>query len=90
MPQLNRQYVTISPRRGPSLKKRLEQWLWTLGTLVLALVPTWIWLIVYKILDPSNFIEKFLVFGAGVWIGGGIQVFALIAWAVFLVSMVWD
>jgi hypothetical protein len=71
-----------------SVKYRLEQWLWSLGTLVIALFPTWIWLLCYKIIGPTGFIEKFLVFGAGIWIGGGFQVVLLLGWFAFIFSVV--
>lgn len=77
-------------KKPRSLRYRIEQWLWTFGSLIVLLFPTWIWLTIYKIIGPSNFIEKFLVFGAGVYMGGALQVILLGLWVSFLIAVVWE
>ena len=63
---------------------------WVFGTIsfVLALIPTWVVLLVYHFAHPSNFMERFAVLGAGIWFAGGIQLFFFILWLRLLVEIV--
>lgn len=78
------------PYRQTPFRKMVDKWLWTIGSGFIAFFPVETWLVIYKIIVPTTFIEKFLVFGAGVYMGGALQVFLFVAWLLFLFNVVWD
>ena len=55
--------------------------------LVLALIPTWLWLFAYKLFSPEGFWQNLVLFGVGVWLLGGLQIFLLIFWVIFIAKL---
>jgi hypothetical protein len=68
-----------NPRQGKR-KETFWKWLISIGLLGVALIPTWIFIFLYHIAGPSNFMEKFVTIGVGLFFGGGVQLFLLILW----------
>jgi hypothetical protein len=60
-----------------------------LMSLVVALIPTWFYFFVADMLDPTSFLERIFVFGAGLYFLGFIQLALLAGWIAFL-AMVLD
>lgn len=67
----------------------LLQWVFTLGSLAVALIPFWIWFACYKLLEPVDFWQRVVVFGFGAYFLGGLQIFLIIAWISFL-FVIWE
>lgn len=59
-------------------------------SLVVMLIPTWVWLAIYKFASPEGFWQNLVLVGAGIWVFGGIQLFFLILWLIVVVYMVVD
>lgn len=76
--------------RRRSVGHRIEQWLWSIGGLVIALLPAWIWLAIYKFIGPVGFWEKFVIVGGGLFVFGGLQIIMLVLWCAFLFEVVAD
>ncbi|KPJ85444.1 hypothetical protein AMJ57_03060 [Parcubacteria bacterium SG8_24] len=57
-----------------------------LATLI-ALIPTWLYILARLLLEPDGFWQEVVVLGLGVWVLGGIQIMLLIFLIYFLVSM---
>jgi hypothetical protein len=68
----------------------LFRWLITAVLTGLALIPFWIWLLVYNLLGPKGFWEKLVIYGLGAWFLGMLQlvliVLLLIALAKFWIA----
>ncbi len=62
----------------------------SLISVVVAGVPTWIWLLARTLLEPEGFWQEVVVLGLGVWVLGGLQILALIFLIWWLVAVVWD
>jgi len=67
----------------------LFQWLFTIGAILVALWPVWLFLLAKHMLAPEGFWQKFVVLGAGVWCLGFIQVVMVVLLFVFLAA-IWD
>lgn len=61
----------------------------SLGGLVLALIPLWIWLAVRWLLAPEGFWQNFVLFGVGLWLLGAIQLSLFVLWF-FWLAAVWN
>ena len=70
------------PKRKPTLRVRVDQWLWTIGSLIVALVPTWVFILAYKLGGHPGFLAILII--------GIFQTFVLFAWVVFMVVVVWS
>ncbi len=54
-------------------------------TWIIALIPTWAFLLLKFLIAPVGFVQNFLVFGLGLYFLGGVQIiFAVIALALSL------
>ena len=54
--------------------------------LVLALIPTWVFLLVKNLLNPEGFWQKAFVYGFGIYFLGSLQfvcIFMYIAWLLY-------
>ena len=60
----------------------------TLISLVVALIPLWIFIGGKSLLSPEGFFQNFFVFGIGIWFLGGIQLLLLIICFVWM-FIVW-
>jgi hypothetical protein len=56
----------------------------TLVGVLIAGIPTWLYLIMSSLLDPEGFWQKLVVMGLGLYVLGGIQFFLGIALLVWL------
>ncbi|KKQ39800.1 MAG: hypothetical protein US56_C0012G0003 [Candidatus Moranbacteria bacterium GW2011_GWF2_37_7] len=61
----------------------IQKFLWTVGLLILALIPTWFFLGFRSLLAPSGFFQNLFVFGLGFYFLGVIQLILLIIWLIF-------
>src|SRR3989338_1704686 len=77
--------VLFKPIRGQSAMKGLIVFVLGMVFLALALITTWGYLLVYHLLSPEGFWQKFVIFGIGVYLLGGIQIILL----VLCVALVW-
>ena len=68
-------------------KDLLFKWALSLFLLVLALIPTWAFLLVYHFTRPQGFFEKFAVMGFGIWFGGAFQLFLLLTWVYAVIQV---
>jgi len=62
----------------------------TLGSLLVALIPLWFFLLVENLLSPEGFWQNFVVYGLGIYFLGIIQLVFLIIWIGSLIEVVWD
>ena len=62
----------------------------SLISVVVAGIPTWIWLLARTLLEPEGFWQEVVVLGLGVWVLGGLQIFALIFLVWWLFVVVWE
>jgi hypothetical protein len=53
------------------------------GITFLCFIPTEIFLLIYFLVSPNGFWQKFAVYGVGIWLLGGLQVFGLIVYLAF-------
>lgn len=60
----------------------------SLAALTIAFIPTWIFLIIKYIANPEGFWQKLVLFGLGLWVGGGIQFFLAVLFVVALI-VIW-
>ncbi len=60
----------------------------TLGVVVIAGIPAWIYLGVRHFLSPEGFWQEFFLLGAGVWLLGAVQLTLGIA-GLFVVVFIW-
>lgn len=65
----------------------IVKFLFTIGGLLVALIPAWIWLAIRALLGPTGFWQNLLVTGLGVWFLGIAQFFLLALWVMATVSM---
>lgn len=56
-------------------------------TLLLTLMPTWIFLLVYHLAGPATFMERTAVMGLGMWFGGTFQIGLLVFWICLIVHL---
>lgn len=56
--------------------------------IVLALVPTWFFLVARSLLSPEGFWQEVFVFGVGLYFLGGLQIFLAIA-LLFVLAAIW-
>lgn len=59
----------------------------SLMLLAVCLLPTWILLAAYNLLDPADFWQKTLVIGVGLYLLGSIQLIALVIGMVMIVAI---
>ena len=55
-------------------------------TLAIALLPTWIYLLVKHFLSPEGFWQNAFLLGISVWFLGGLQIVILILWSIFVLK----
>lgn len=70
--------------------KRKDRFLkWSIGivSLIVALIPTWVFIVLYQVASPSNFIEKLAMIGVALFFAGGFQCFLLFLWVYFLLML---
>lgn len=56
--------------------------------LLVALIPLWLWLYVKSELNPQGFWENFVVYGAGIWILGTLQVILLVVALIIIILII--
>lgn len=56
-------------------------------TLVLALIPLWMFIGFRSLLSPEGFFQEFFVFGMGIYFLGFTQIILLISWLVILTGI---
>jgi len=61
----------------------------TFSSLILALTPTWIWLLAGSLLSPQGFWQRVFLAGIGIWILGGVQLILVIMW-LGLYAAIWN
>lgn len=59
-------------------------------SLVVMLIPTWLWLAIYKFASPEGFWQNLVLVGGGIWVFGGIQLVFLMFWVIVMVFMLTD
>lgn len=86
----NREYFEKQRKMERSRKRKDAFWkgIISFGLLVVALIPTWIFLFVYHLTGPSTVMEKVAVIGLGVWIAGSFQVLLLIVWIFVIIQLI--
>jgi hypothetical protein len=52
-------------------------------SLLIAGIPTWLWLGFNHFAQPQGFWQKFALMGAGIWFLGGVQLTLAICWLFF-------
>ena len=73
-----------------SFRYRMEQIAWTIGSFLIAFLPTWFWLFIFKASGASGFWQTFAVIGLGTVLTGGLQFILFIVWLIFLFQVVFD
>lgn len=56
-------------------------------TLAIALLPTWIYLLIKFFLSPQGFWQNAFLLGVSVWLLGGLQVVIFILWLIFALKL---
>ncbi len=79
----------INRQSGRSGRQILENWLLTLFSLAIALIPVWLYFAARHFLNPNGFWQNLVLLGAGVWFFGFAQLIFLVIWIIYL-SVVWD
>lgn len=75
--------------RAKRLKKLATKWTLTIVSLVVALLPFWIFLAVKHFFTPEGFWQNLALAGLGLWIGGGIQILLLLIF-LFVLYLIWN
>lgn len=57
------------------------------GVTILCFLPTEVFILLRWFLNPTGFWQNFAIFGAGVLLLGGFQIFGLIFWLMFILSL---
>jgi len=70
------------------MKNRFWEWVCSIVVAVLAFIPTYLFIIVDKLLSPAGFWEKLFVYGVGFYFLGAVQFVSLIV-AFFLILVIW-
>lgn len=65
----------------------LIKWSIGIGSLFVALLPTWGFMLLYHIAGPTNFMEKATMIGMGLFFAGGFQIFMFLLWFWFITEM---
>lgn len=50
-------------------------------------IPLWIFLLANHFLSPEGFWQKIVLTGIGLWIGGSIQLFLIVVWAMLMIGI---
>jgi hypothetical protein len=74
--------------RKPTLRQRVSQWGWGIGSFLVCLFPFWIWLAIFHFVGPVGFWQKFVIVGGGLVLLGGLQIVMLLFWLWFLSEVV--
>ncbi len=77
----------IKRRTEHKKKLRLQKRLIGAGSFFVALLPTWIFMLLYHIAGPGTFMEKAAMIGMGLFFAGGFQIFMLCCWIYLLIQM---
>lgn len=56
-------------------------------SVLVAGIPTWVWLLTRTLLEPDGFWQELVVIGLGVWVLGGLQIFFLILLLFWLIAV---
>ncbi len=59
----------------------------TLVVIALALIPTWFFLFLRSIANPTGFWQNIVTFGLGIWLLGGLQLIFLVVGAFVLLAV---
>lgn len=57
--------------------------------LFVALAPFWLYLLARMAFDPQGFWQNIVLFGIGIWILGGLQIFLLI-FLIWFLAQLWE
>ena len=68
----------------------ITKWILTVFSFGLALIPLWVWLLIYKLTEPTGFWQKFALVGVGVWFFGIAQIICLFIWVFVALVVIWD
>lgn len=71
------------------MKRKFERSMWTLIILVVAFIPTWIWLASRTFMSPTGFWQELALAGCSMFFLGGLQLILLVVGLAFIVQ-VWD
>ena len=69
-------------------KQKFYNWVATLVVALVALAPTWFWIIARWLMEPEGFWQNFILFGVGLWLMGFVQL-VLIVVAFMLIVAIW-
>ncbi|MDO8668854.1 MAG: hypothetical protein Q7K65_00990 [Candidatus Buchananbacteria bacterium] len=70
-------------------KEYLSVWLFSFIVIVLALIPTWIYLSARFLFDPESALVEILLFGVSLYFFGGIQIIAIVI-AIAVLIAIWE
>lgn len=62
---------------------------WSFVTIILALIPTWLFIGGRSLLNPTGFLQEFFVLGVGVWLLGAAQ-FVLGLVCLIILCTIWN
>jgi len=68
----------------------ITNWILTIILLAMALIPTWLFLLIKNLLNPEGFWQQFVVYGFGLWLFGGLQFVLILAALGILVQVIWE
>ena len=76
----------LASTKWERFKYRLARWGFSLAIIVIALIPTWIYLVVRLVFSPDNALTEILLFGVALYFLGAIQLVLLVLGIMLLVS----
>jgi len=69
------------------IKAILSNLVFTVISLVIALLPFWVYLLMKYFLNPQGFLQNIFLIGVSMWFLGGLQLIFLIFWMVMILSL---
>ena len=70
------------------IKNKILSFLAIAGVTILCFLPAEIFILLKWFLNPTGFWQNFAVFGAGVVLLGGFQIFGLVFWLIIVFSLI--
>lgn len=70
------------------LKTKIIEGLVLVGITVACFSPTILFILIRYLLSPTGFWQNIAVFGLGVWILGGLQLFGFIGWCIVMYGII--
>lgn len=71
-----------------TLKETFIKIMYSIIITVIGLIPLWIFLLIFFLLEPQGFWQNIITYGVGIYFLGGIQ-FILLFFIIFLIFKLW-